>query len=147
MLQKYKHFIHDLLKYGENTPTWDYFRNEQLSADGTSEYLLLIQSVCGPYSIPEIVLECDNVIPIIMYDADDNGFKIQYEATTTPIMIYDTDTWLDSLLVFWHDTPESTDAELEQLAKGFIYHAVNSYFTGNTEPYEVSYIVDAEVAE
>ena len=87
------------------------------------------------------------MIPIIMYDADDNGFKIQYEVTATPIMIYDTDTWLDSLLVFWHDTPESTDTELEKLAKNFIYHAVNSYFTGNTEPYEVSYIVDAEVGE
>ena len=82
-----------------------------------------------------------------MYDSADKSFKIQYEATTTPIMIYDLDTWLDSILAFWHDTAESIDAELEKLAKGFIYHAVNSYFTGNTEPYEVSYVFESEVAE
>lgn len=136
MLQKYKHFIHGLLKYGEGTPTWDYFRNEQLSDEGKTELKALIMSVCGPYSIPEYAIEVgEDVIPVIMYDPTDKGFKIQYEATATPIMIYDLDTWLDSILAFWHDTAESTDAELEKLAKGFVCHSVNSYFTGNTEPY------------
>ena len=148
MLEKYKHFIQDLLKYGEGAPTWDFFLNECISVDGKAELSMLIQSVCGPYSIPEYAIEAsEDVIPVIMYDPADKGFKIQYEATTIPIMIYDLDTWLDSILAFWHDTSDSTDAELEKLAKGFVCHSVNSYFTGNTEPYEVSYAFDSEVAE
>lgn len=147
MLQKYTHFMHDLLKFGEDVPTWDQFCNELLSDDGKTELKALIMSVCGPYSIPEYAIENPNAIPVLLYQEDDKTFRVQFEASTTPIAMYDLDTWLDSILAFWHDAPESTDAELEKLAKGFICHAVNSYFTGNTEPYEVSYVVDAEVSE
>ena len=137
MLQKYAHFMYDLLKFGEDVPTWDQFCNELLSAEGKTELKALIMSVCGPYSIPEYAIENPDVIPVLLYQDNDKTFRVQFEASTTPIAMYDLDTWLDSILAFWHDTPESTDVELEKLAKGFICHAVNSYFTGNTEPYVV----------
>lgn len=118
-------------------PTWDQFCNELLSDDGKAELKALIMSVCGPYSIPEYALENPEAIPVLRYQGDDKTFRVQFEASTTPIAMYDLDTWLDSILAFWHDTSESTDTELEKLAKDFICHAVNSYFTGNTEPFVI----------
>lgn len=140
MLKKYSNFMRQLLADGETTPTWDFFRNDILSVDSKAEYSMLIQSICGPHSIPEYALEDENAIPVVMYDPEDKSFKLQFSDYTTPVMINDADTWLESLLLFWHDTPESTDEDLEKLAKGLICHSVNSFFTHDHTPYTVEHI-------
>ena len=136
MLQKYKNFIDELMQFNYDKHSWDKFVSEYLSVDAKAECSMLIQSVCGPYSIPEYAVLNPDAIPVIMYSETEKGFKIQYEKSTTPVFMYELELWFESIQLSWENVKDGTDEQLEHVARELVCHAVNSYFTGyKYDPY------------